>query len=77
MVVALPPLLNDDAGLLHGREFFEVQAFVSALAIKALDVTILPRAARLDVRRAYLIDSRKSRTRGAMNSGLLSLRMNC
>ena len=54
MALALPPLLNDDACFTHVREFFEVQAFVSELAVKALDVTILPRAAWLDVRRTYI-----------------------
>ena len=54
MVVALPPLLDHDACFLHGWEFFAVQAFVSELAVEALDVTILPRASRLDVRRAYI-----------------------
>ena len=66
MVVALPPLLNDDACFLHGRELFAVQAFVSELAIKALHVTILPRAAWLDVRRAY-IDRFKELTHSTCN----------
>ncbi len=54
MVVTLPPLLDDDACFLHGREFFAVQAFVSELAVETFDVTILPRAAWLDVRRTYI-----------------------
>ena len=54
MVITLPPVLNDDACFLHGREFFAVQAFVSELAIETLDITILPRASRLDVSRTYI-----------------------
>ena len=50
MVVALPPLLNDDACFLHGRELFAVQEFVSELTVEALHVAILPRAAWFDVK---------------------------
>ena len=48
MVVLLPPMLNDNACFLHGREFFAVQTLVSQPGVEALNVAILPRTARLD-----------------------------
>lgn len=54
MVVALPPLLGDDACFLHCRDFITVQAFVGELAIEDLHVPFLSRATRLDVRRAHI-----------------------
>ena len=66
MAVALPPLLDHDACFLHGREFFAVQALIAEFAVEALHVAILPRAAWLDVRRAY-IDRVKELTHSTCN----------
>ena len=54
MVVALPPVLNENACLLHGHEFFAVQAFVPETAVEALDVTVLPGTTWLDETRFNL-----------------------
>ena len=75
MVVVLPPLLDDDACFVHGREFFAVQAFVSELSAKTLDVSLLLRIAWLDVRRIYIDRFKEPCIRLAINSGPLSLRM--
>ena len=52
-VVMLPPVFDKDLCLLQAVEDFSVQKFISELPIEAFIVSILPRAARLDVERLH------------------------
>ena len=77
MVVVLPPVLNDDACFVQGREFLAVQTFVPEPAVEALHVAVLPGTSWFDVRRSHVDRFEElADTRRAMNSGPLSLRMN-
>ena len=51
IVIKVPPFLNDQFGLLPANEPFPVQAFVAQVAGKALDETVLPWTAWLNVGR--------------------------
>ena len=73
MVVALPPVLNENACLLHGHKFFAVQAFVPETAVEALDKTVLPGLPGSMKEVPTSIASRNERTRREINSGPLSL----
>ena len=50
-VVMPAPALNDDLSLTERVENLPVQQFVSEPGVEALDVSVLPRAARRDVSR--------------------------
>jgi hypothetical protein len=52
-VVVPAPLLDQHLGLLHCVEDLAVQEFVAQLSVEALDVSVLPRALWLDLRRMY------------------------
>ena len=54
-VVMLPPILNDDADFASIQQLFPIQKFIAETAIKALNVAVLPRATRLDVKGLDLI----------------------
>src|SRR5690606_8073008 len=47
-IVVLPPLLDELPGMAHRHEPMLVQAFISELAVEALDITILLRFAGLN-----------------------------
>lgn len=49
MVVILSPVLDDLSGFLHAGELLARKTFVSQATVEAFDVTVLPRAAWLDV----------------------------
>ncbi len=51
LIVVLPPILNDDAGLLQRVKDLAVEKLVAQAGIEALDVAVLPRTARRDVGR--------------------------
>ena len=59
MNVLPPPLLDDDWCLLQDVEDFSVEQLIAELAVEALNIAILPRAARLDEQslRAQLVQS--------------------
>src|SRR5262249_12930359 len=48
-VVVAPPALDDGSGLLERVEDFAVEQLVAKARVEALDVTVLPRTAPLDV----------------------------
>ena len=48
-VVEAPPAFDDDASLSERVEDLTIEQFVTEAGIEALDVSILPRASRLDV----------------------------
>jgi hypothetical protein len=48
-VVVAPPALDDDSGLSERVEDFAVEQLVAKARVEALDVTVLPRTAPLDV----------------------------
>jgi len=48
MVVVRPPLLNQHLGFEERVEYLHVEQLVPQLAVEALDIAVLPRAARLD-----------------------------
>ena len=48
-VVVATPALDDDLGLLERVEDFAIEELVAELRVEALDVAVLPRAARGDV----------------------------
>ena len=50
-IVMPTPALDDDLSLAERIEYLTVQQLVSEPGIEALDVTILPRTSRRDVRR--------------------------
>ena len=49
VIVLVSPILNDGLGVSQIEEQIAIQTFLSELAVKALDVSILPRAARCDI----------------------------
>ena len=51
LVVPASIVLHDDAGFGDGKEDFLIETLVSEAAMKTLDKSILPRAARLNVKR--------------------------
>ncbi len=51
VVVDAAPLLQEDVHLLEGVEDLPVEEFVPQLAVEALVVAVLPRAAQLDEQR--------------------------
>lgn len=51
LVVHAPIVLDDDVGFGDRKEDFGCQTLVSETAMKAFDEAILPRAARLDIKR--------------------------
>ena len=63
-VVVPPPLLDHDAGFLHGVEHLAVEEFVPQLRVEALAIAVLPGTARLDV------GSRRSNRRDPVLYGL-------
>jgi hypothetical protein len=52
-VVLDTPAFDQDLRLQKPLEDFTVEQFIPQLAIEALDVAVLPRAARFDVQRLY------------------------
>ena len=48
-VVVIPPSLDEDLGFTQRHEDLTAQQLVTQLAIKALDVPVLPGTSRLDV----------------------------
>lgn len=48
-VVVLPPLLDEDLGLLEGGEDLAVEQFIPEAGIEAFDIPVLPRRPRCDV----------------------------
>ena len=52
-VVLLPPVLNHNLGFLQAREYFSVQHLISELAIEALIIPVLPRAAGFNEQRLH------------------------
>ena len=52
-VVLPPPVLDNDLGLLQRKEQFPIQQLISELAVEALVVAVLPRAAGFDKERFY------------------------
>ena len=54
LVVQAPIVLDDDAGFGDGKEDFWRKTFGSKTAMKTFDDAILPRAARLDIKRLNL-----------------------
>ena len=52
VVVSFHPILNDLLSLPERCEFLAVEAFVSEATVEAFNESVLPRTARLDVRRA-------------------------
>ena len=52
MIVIHPPPINNVSRLSKAEEQFTVQALIAELAVEALDVAVLPRAAMLDEQRA-------------------------
>jgi hypothetical protein len=49
ILILLPsPLLDDDLGFLQSAKDFTVEHLIAKLAVEALNVTVLPRTARLD-----------------------------
>src|SRR3974377_1819811 len=48
-VVVPPPALDDDLSFSQRVEDLAIEQFISKTSIEAFDVTVLPRAARLDV----------------------------
>jgi hypothetical protein len=42
MIAGLPPLLRDHSHLLQGVEEFPIQQLITKLAVKALDIHVLP-----------------------------------
>lgn len=55
VVILVPPLVDDCSGFGQAAEDFAVEALVSELVVKALDVTVLPGGTRLDVERLDLV----------------------
>ena len=49
MIVMMPPLLQNDLRFFEGIERLSVQALIPQPPVEALVITVLPRAARLDV----------------------------
>jgi len=75
-VVVAPPALDDDSGLSERVEDFAVEQLVAKARVEALDVTVLPRTAPLDVSGVGADrDPIHSCTALATNSGPLSERM--
>ena len=48
-IVEAPPAFHDDAGFGEGVEDLAIEKLVAEAGVEALDVSILPRAPRLDV----------------------------
>jgi hypothetical protein len=48
-IVEAPPAFDDDAGFGEGVEDLAIEKLVAEAGVEALDVSILPRAPRLDV----------------------------
>jgi hypothetical protein len=48
-IVVAPPALDDDLSLPQGVENLSIEQFVTQACVEALDVAVLPRAARFDV----------------------------
>ena len=57
MVVLISPVLDEDLCLEETVEAFEVQQFVSKLAVERLDVGVLPGSTGLDVGRRDAVKS--------------------
>ena len=53
-IVVLPPCLDQHLRLLQVVEDLSIQQFIPKLAVEALDVAVLPGAARLDEQGAHL-----------------------
>src|SRR5688572_25998234 len=73
-IVMLPPLLDENLGLVERREQFTCKQLVSELGFEALAVTVLPWATRSDEDVYTPIRSSQPRTLRATNSGPLSER---
>ncbi len=58
-VVELAPLFGDNFGFTSVPEDFHSQTFVSKLAVETLAFPVLPRAARLNIRRLDIILNQK------------------
>ena len=48
-IVEAPPAFHDDAGFGEGVEDLAIEKLVAEAGVEALDISILPRAPRLDV----------------------------
>ena len=48
LVVVLSPAFDEYLGFLKGVEDFEVEQFISELAVEGFDIAVFPRTARLD-----------------------------